>query len=95
MSSNTLLGPSCQSCGIPMMRNEDFGREATGVLKVDYCRYCYDRGKFLEPEITFEQMLDKLAKLQAEKRNTPLEEAKMKTRMILLQLKRWRPKPKI
>jgi len=85
-----LLGPTCQSCGIPLMRADDFGREANFVIKVDYCKYCYDMGKFAEPDITFDQMIEKVAKFLMSKRDMPLENAKAQAKALLTQLKRWR-----
>ena len=40
---------TCQSCGMPMGREEDFGREADGALSKDYCTYCYQNGHSRRP----------------------------------------------
>ena len=88
--AENLLGPSCQSCGIPLMRSDDFGREANFVIKVDYCRYCYDRGKLVEPDITLDQMAEKVAKLMIARKDMPIDDAKVKAKALLVQLKRWR-----
>ncbi|MBI5561234.1 MAG: zinc ribbon domain-containing protein [Deltaproteobacteria bacterium] len=85
-----LMGPSCQSCGLPLMRPSDFGKEANGVLKIDYCGYCYDKGRFTEPDLTIDQMADKLAVPMAEKRGMPVEAAWAQAKEVLVRLKRWR-----
>lgn len=90
MSEKMLLGPSCQSCGLPMMHPSDFGTEKSGVKKLDYCKFCYNDGALTEPEITLEEMVDKLAGPMAEKRGMPIEAAKEQTRTVMLMLKRWR-----
>lgn len=92
MSRETLLGPSCQSCAAPLMRTDDFGREANGVLRTDYCIHCYDRGAFTQPDVTFDQMVEKVAGIMAKKRNMNDEAARAQTKMMLSGLKRWRVK---
>ena len=36
----------CQSCGMPLTSAEDFGTNADGSTNFDYCRYCYQDGKY-------------------------------------------------
>ena len=40
------LSQFCQSCGMPLTRAEDFGTNADGSANFDYCRYCYQDGKY-------------------------------------------------
>lgn len=80
---------SCQSCGITIMSKEEFGKEKNGVLKVDYCRYCYDKGTFIEPEITFERMVEKVAAAMKTNRNVSDEAARESATRLLTGLKRW------
>lgn len=51
----------CQSCAMPLnLHGQDVrGTENDGSKSTIYCSYCYANGEFLEPEITFEQMLAK------------------------------------
>jgi hypothetical protein len=51
-------GPFCQSCGMPMVKPEDFGSNADGS-------FCFQKGKFTEPNLTMEQMIDKVADVKA------------------------------
>ncbi|MBI5235988.1 MAG: zinc ribbon domain-containing protein [Deltaproteobacteria bacterium] len=92
MARDTQLGPSCQSCAAPLMRADDFGREASGVLRTDYCIYCYNKGAFTQPDITFDQMVEKVAVMMAKKRNMTDEAARAQTKAMLSGLKRWRVK---
>jgi hypothetical protein len=49
----------CQSCGMPMSKDENGGgTEANGTRSVLYCSYCYEGGAFTNPDITAEQMVD-------------------------------------
>lgn len=47
----------CQSCGMPMAAAKDFGTEKDGSKSTEYCNYCYQKGKWTAPEITFDEML--------------------------------------
>lgn len=51
----------CQSCAMPLnLHGQDVrGTEKDGSKSERYCSYCYADGAFLEPDITFEQMLAK------------------------------------
>lgn len=54
-------GPFCQSCGMPLSKDEGHGgTEVDGSKSADYCSKCYQRGQFTEPHITLEQMQEKV-----------------------------------
>ncbi len=37
----------CQCCGMPMGKTDEmYGAEADGSKSKDYCKYCYENGKF-------------------------------------------------
>lgn len=36
----------CQSCAMPLVKEEDFGTNADGSKNMDYCVYCFKDGKF-------------------------------------------------
>ena len=43
----------CQSCGMPMKKDEKGGgSNADGSKNLKFCSYCYQDGKFTSPEIT-------------------------------------------
>ena len=50
----------CQSCGMPLMRNEDCGTDADSSINFDYCKYCYADGKFLQ-DCTMDEMINHCA----------------------------------
>ena len=50
----------CQSCGMPLMCNEDCGTDANGSINFDYCKYCYADGKFLQ-DCTMDEMIEHCA----------------------------------
>ena len=82
-------GPFCQSCGMPMGRPEDFGTEADGGKSKDYCHYCFEKGKFTEPEITMEQMTEKVSYFLVKMEGMPEAMAKEISRTFIPRLKRW------
>lgn len=53
------MGKFCQSCGMPLtLDGKDIrGTEVNGTPSPKYCSYCYRDGQFIEPDITFDEML--------------------------------------
>ena len=47
----------CQSCGMPLKADpKGGGGNADGSLNQEYCSYCYVGGKFVNPNMTIEEM---------------------------------------
>ncbi len=90
MANPKLLAPSCQSCGAEIKNRFEFGTTATGVIDVNYCKFCFWKGEFTEPDITMEQMIEKVAASMAEKKRMPIERAKILASELIPTLKRWR-----
>ena len=52
-------GPQCQSCGMPLARDEKGGgSEADGRTSTEYCSHCYQKGAFTDPHMTAERMVE-------------------------------------
>ena len=48
---------NCQSCGMPLKKDpKGGGTNADGTKSMMYCSHCFDKGKFLQPDITVAQM---------------------------------------
>ena len=47
----------CQSCGMPLTRDEDCGTNADGSKNFDFCTYCYKDGAFTS-NFTMEEMAE-------------------------------------
>lgn len=90
MSNGNLLPPSCQSCGVPIKHPTEFAKNATGAKDLRYCNYCMDKGEFTDPDITVEQMIEKVADALAKKERIDIEEAKGKVSGIIESLERWK-----
>jgi len=80
----------CQSCSMPLLKKEDYGTNADGSPSKEYCRFCFQKGAFTEPGITFDEMVDKVAHVTIAKVAMPEEKALEIAKLELLQLKRWK-----
>ena len=47
----------CQSCGMPLQKNEEFGTNHDGSKNEEYCCYCYKDGAFTRVPIDGWKML--------------------------------------
>jgi hypothetical protein len=51
----------CQSCGMPLKRDVNGGgTNADGSKSTEYCSNCYQSGKFVLPDITVDQMKERV-----------------------------------
>ncbi len=91
MESKQIEVPFCQSCGMPMEKPEDFGRNADGAKMSNYCHFCFQNGKFTDQNITMEQMIDKVAGF-AKIMNMSDEQAREMAKTFIPKLKRWQDK---
>jgi cytochrome c2 len=81
-------GVICQSCAMPMVRKEDFGTNQNGSQNMEYCRYCYQAGKFNDGGATLNEVIDKSVDAMR-KMNMP-ESLIEQTRKFIPTLKRWK-----
>ncbi|MDR2526593.1 MAG: zinc ribbon domain-containing protein [Rickettsiales bacterium] len=51
------LKSCCQSCGMPLANQEDFGTNKDGTINKDYCKYCYKEGEFTA-DCSMEEMIE-------------------------------------
>jgi hypothetical protein len=89
-SSMSVLGPFCQSCGMPLNQPADFGTSAGGQRVNDYCQYCYENGRFTQPDLTLEEMVARCTQLLVAQGATPEPAARALMADALPRLKRWR-----
>lgn len=79
----------CQSCGMPIPRRGDHGTDLGGRLDEDYCHHCFSEGSFTQPNVSLDEMIDRMAGFAGELNKTP-NEAVAYARRLLPTLKRWR-----
>lgn len=82
-------GRICQSCAMPMQKDEDYGTNRDGSKNTEYCHFCYQDGDFTEPDITMEQKIDKVVSIAASQMNMPEKQAREMAENIIPKLKRW------
>ena len=82
----------CQSCGMPLKNPEDYGKEANGEKNQEYCRHCYQEGKFTEPEITLSEMVKRVTGI-LKRKGFPEKEVRKAVEFTLPGLKRWKKQP--
>ena len=80
----------CQSCGMPLSKEEEWGTEADGGKNREYCAYCYQNGAFTDSR-TMEEMIDFCLDMTKDMGiYTNRQEAKNQMLEYFPQLKRWR-----
>jgi len=53
------MAKNCQSCSMPLSKDpQGGGLNADGSKSTVYCSYCYQNGKFTQPDITVDEMKD-------------------------------------
>jgi len=81
---------NCQSCGMPLKRDAlGGGTNADGSKSTVYCSHCFQRGEFVLPNMTAEEM-QALVRQKLKEMGFPGFVAGMFTRGIP-KLERWRP----
>lgn len=77
----------CQSCTMPIDNMADRGTEKDGSKNSEYCKYCYQDGNLIEPDMTLSQMKE-MVTMQMKKMNLP-ETIIQHSLNALPGLKRW------
>ncbi len=54
------IKPLCQSCGIPLDNDAIKGTEKNGLKNQEYCKFCYDQGGFINPNLTIDEMKERV-----------------------------------
>ena len=77
-------GVFCQSCAMPLSQPEQYGTEADGSKSTKFCSYCYQQGKYTDPNITAEKMIELSARGWSDQDpNVSYEHAKTQMTQIL------------
>lgn len=90
VSINTLLGSPremiCQCCGMPL-EDSSISREKDGALNEEYCKWCYEDGKFVYS--SKEQLIDFCVEHMANE-NWPKEQVRAHMEAVVPELKHWK-----
>ena len=79
----------CQSCAMPLAKDEDFGTEKDGSRSSIYCTYCYQKGEFTDPDATVESIAELGAGMISQMYGMPMHKARPFMTGQIQTLKRW------
>jgi hypothetical protein len=79
----------CQSCGMPLQKEENFGTDVGGSKSEEYCFHCFQNGRFLDEGITLQEKINKNVKFAVQMGMSEAEAKKLASD-VLPQLKRWK-----
>ena len=80
---------NCQSCGMPLRKEQDFDTNADGSKSNEYCFHCFQKGKFLDEGISLQEKIDKNIKF-AIQMGMSEDKARKMASSVLPKLKRWK-----
>ena len=78
----------CQSCGMPIISNEQLGTTKDKSRNEDYCIYCYKDGEFID-KVTMEEYIEMCSQFGSQAGMTN-EEMKKHCKKLFPTLKRWK-----
>lgn len=78
----------CQSCGMPIISNEQLGTNKDKSRNEDYCIYCYKDGEFID-KVTMEEYIKMCSQFGSQAGMTN-EEMKKHCKKLFPTLKRWK-----
>lgn len=73
---------------MPIMSNEDLGKNKDGSINDDYCKYCYKSGEFID-KVTMDEYIEMCSKYGSQAGMTN-EEMKEYCKKLFPTLKRWK-----
>lgn len=84
----------CQSCSMPLKQSlNGGGTEADGSISKMYCAYCYEDGKFKQPDMNAKQMQDFVKNYLKTEKKLPSFLASLFS-MSIPKLERWKQQAK-
>lgn len=79
----------CQSCSMPLTKNEEIGTNKDGSKNEDYCIYCYKDGEFTDNIDNVQEYIE--ANIQyAEQAGMTKEQMREHCEKVIPTLKRWK-----
>ncbi len=79
----------CQSCGMPL-DDEFFGTEKDGKPTHEYCKFCYQDGEYLLPDLTMDVMIQMSVNNMTEELGFEDPDARELAEKFIPSLKRWK-----
>lgn len=66
-----------------------YGTNADGSANSEYCKYCFEKGEFREPDLTIDAMVGRVTARMIDEQKMPEEEAQNLAETLIPNLKRW------
>lgn len=73
---------------MPMTSNDQFSKNKAGSVNQDYCKYCYDNGKFID-DVSMEEYINMCSRF-GEQAGMTNEQMKEFCEKLFPTLKRWK-----
>ncbi len=89
MRDDSQEGIICQSCAMPIHKQEYFGTDQHGRKSDMYCKYCFQQGHFTEPDIGVNGMIDKCVGFMMGSGVMPEQHIRETLSVVIPSLKRW------
>ena len=86
---------NCQSCGMPFNTEDLYGTNADGSESNDYCKHCFEKGVFGNPDETMEEMIESCIPYELKSDENPegypdADTARKAMKEYFPSLKRWK-----
>lgn len=78
----------CQSCGMPITSEEQLGTNQDGSVNLDYCKYCYENGEFID-KVSMQEYIQ-MCSLYGAQAGMTNEQMRRYCAQLFPTLKRWR-----
>ena len=86
---NDVVHVRCESCGMPLGPGM-YGTEADGTSSTEYCKFCFENGKWVAEDMTKETMIAESIEHMTKVVKMSPEEATRVANEVIPQLKRWK-----
>lgn len=80
----------CQCCGMPIPDPSLHGTEQDGSESAEYCKFCYQDGRFTAPDMDMDDFIEATAQYYVAQSGGTFDEAVSFMATVLPHLKRWR-----
>lgn len=81
----------CQSCAMPVSGEfGNFGTDADGSTREEYCSICFKNGAFTMPDLTMEGMIQLSVDYMTKEMKMPREKAAALANEYIPNLRRWK-----
>ena len=81
--------PICQSCGMPLHEEKNWGTNADNSTTTEFCKFCFQNGKFTDKNLTMEKIIENSITM-SKKLWMPEDKAREIALKTIPNLRRWK-----